>query len=101
MSEQPKDTGQDKSSLKEFLTKPVIKPDSKTLQYSGLGISLVATILVFLFAGMWLDGKLGTSPWLTLVLTLIGFGGGFYSFYLNIRKMNADDRKENPKYNKY
>lgn len=101
MSEQPTDKKQGKSSLKDFLTRPVMKTDSKTMQYSGLGITLAVTILVFLFAGMWLDGKLGTKPWLTLIFTLIGFGGGFYSFYLSIRKLTADDEKENPRFNKY
>ena len=101
MPDLPNDSEEKKSGLPDFLTKPVIKTDNKTLQYSGLGITLVATILVFLWIGMWLDGKFSSSPWLTLVFTMIGFAGGFYSFYLNIKKLNSDDKKENPKFNKY
>jgi ATP synthase protein I len=101
MSEQPTDKEGNKSSLKDFLVRPVIKADSKALQYSSIGITLVGTILIFLWIGMWLDGKFETSPWFTLILTFVGFAGGFYSFYLNIKKMNSEDKKENPKFNKY
>ncbi len=90
-----------KSSLKNFLSTPLIKTDSKTLQYSGLGMSLIVTIIVFFFIGKWLDGKFDTTVVFTLILTFIGFAAGFYSFYLNIKKLTAQDKKENPKYNKY
>ncbi|CAN5408600.1 hypothetical protein BH10BAC5_BH10BAC5_08260 [soil metagenome] len=82
-----------KSSVPEFLTKPVIRSDSKLIQYSGLGIQLAAVILIFLFVGMWLDGKLGTGYLFTLSLTFIGFFGGFYSFYLSIMKMIEDEKQ--------
>ena len=101
MSEQTKDKEGNKSSLKKILTKPLVNVDSKAMQYSGLGVTLVVTILIFLWIGMWIDGKLSTSPWFTLGLTLLGFGGGFYSFYLNIKRMTDQDRKDNPKFNKY
>lgn len=29
-------------------------------------------------SGMWLDGKLHTTPWLTIVLTIIGLAAGLY-----------------------
>lgn len=29
-------------------------------------------------AGMWLDSKLGTAPWLAIVLTLFGLAAGLY-----------------------
>ncbi len=101
MSEQTNDNEGKKSSLKDFLTKPLVKADSKTMQYSGLGVTLAVTILVFLWAGMWIDGKFATSPWFTIGLSLIGMGAGFYSFYLNIKKLTEEDKKNNPKFNKY
>lgn len=84
-----------KSSLKEFLNKPLIKSDSAFLKYSGIGFQLTAVILVFLFAGIWLDGKFGTKFIFTLVLTILGFFGGFYNFYLTIKDLNAKKDKEN------
>ena len=83
---------QSKASLPGFLTKPVIKSDSKIIQYSGLGIQLAAVILIFLFIGKWLDGKFDTGFLFTLSLTFIGFFGGFYSFYLSIMKLVEQDK---------
>ncbi|MCY7362870.1 MAG: AtpZ/AtpI family protein [Ignavibacteria bacterium] len=91
----------DSLSLKEIITKPLFKVDNKVAQYSGLGITLVVTILLFLWAGIWLDGKFSTGILFTLILTGIGFSAGFYSFYLNIKKLSQEDKKENPKFNKY
>lgn len=82
------------SSLKDFLSKPVVKSDSRYMQYSGLGITLAVVILVFLWIGITLDEWLNTSPWLTLVMTLLGFFGGFYSFFLNIQKLTKQDKEE-------
>lgn len=96
-----KNSGKGKSSLREILSNPLLKADSKVAQYSGLGLTLVVTILLFLWAGKWLDGKLGTGVLFTLILTFIGFSAGFYSFYLNIKKLTEADKKENPKFNKY
>lgn len=81
------------SSLREILSKPIIKTESKTFQYSGLGIQLSATILIFLFIGVWLDKVFETKFVFTLILTFIGFGGGFYSFYLTIKRLSENDKK--------
>lgn len=90
-----------KGSLKNFLSKPVIKSDSRYVQYSGLGITLAVVILVFLWIGMKLDDWLGTSPWLTLTMTLLGFFGGFYNFFLTIQKLTKeDDATRKAKYGK-
>jgi ATP synthase protein I len=84
-----------KSSIKDFLTTPLVKTDSKTLQYSGLGIQLVVVILVFLWIGIWLDGKFNTKVIFTLSLTLIGFAAGFYNFFLTIKKLSHTEKKSN------
>jgi F0F1-type ATP synthase assembly protein I len=81
------------SSFKEFLSKPLIR-DSKGLQYSSLGIQLTATILILLFIGIKIDEWLNTGFIFTLLCTLIGFIGGFYSFYLNIQKLSKNEKKE-------
>jgi F0F1-type ATP synthase assembly protein I len=48
------------------------------------------TILVFAFGGIWLDKKLGTSPWLLLLMVFGGAGLGFWSMYR--RLMGKRDR---------
>lgn len=96
-----KNSGKDKDSLRKFLSNPLLKTDSKIAQYSGLGITLAVTILLFLWVGKWLDGKFETGVLFTLILTFIGFSAGFYSFYLNVKKLTETDKKDNPKFNKY
>lgn len=82
------------SSFKDFLTKPLIKTDNRAFQYSGLGVQLAAVILVFLFIGVWLDKVFKTEFIFTLILTFVGFGGGFYSFYLSIKRLGESEKKD-------
>ena len=42
----------------------------------GAGMTFAASMAVFALGGFWLDGKLGTKPWLTLVGCLCGLVGG-------------------------
>lgn len=86
-----------KSPIRNFLSKPIVKSDSRYVQYSGLGIQLAAVILIFLWVGIKLDEWLNTNPWFTLALTLIGFSAGFYSFYLNIKKLGDQDKADKNK----
>ena len=48
-------------------------------QYAGLGFTFAGTFLVLGAVGWWLDGKLGTAPWLMLIGIALGACGGFYS----------------------
>ena len=52
---------------------------SELYRYSGVGLQFAATIGVFAFGGYWLDGKLGSEPWLLIVGVLLGFVLGLYS----------------------
>lgn len=47
----------------------------------GAGIQLAVSIVVFLYAGRWLDTQLGTSPFMLLLGVFVGFGASFYSIY--------------------
>ena len=49
--------------------------------FAGSGIQLVVSILLFVYVGRWLDGKLGTSPWLLVLGAFVGAFAGFYSMY--------------------
>jgi len=83
-----------KKPIIDFLTKPLVKTDSKFVQYSGLGVQLSATILIFLFIGIWLDKHFETKFIFTLILTFVGFFGGFYSFYLTIKNLTEEEKKK-------
>jgi len=53
-------------------------------QYLGYGLTWALAVLLFLGVGAWIDGKLGTSPWLLILGAFVGAGAGFYSLYYHI-----------------
>lgn len=58
-------------------------------EFAGIGLQFALTIVVFVFAGIWLDRRLGTTPWLLLLCVFAGAGGGFFSMY---RRVTAAQR---------
>ncbi|MSR62682.1 MAG: AtpZ/AtpI family protein [Planctomycetes bacterium] len=59
-------------------------------RYSGLGLQFAATVVVFAFAGRWLDGRTGTSPLALLFGVFLGFGLGLYSM---VKKLPSSPKK--------
>ena len=60
-------------------------------EFAGVGLQFAASIVLCLFAGQWLDRKLGTAPWLLIVGVFFGAGAGFHSLY---RKLMAAQARE-------
>ena|SRR5688572_31784159 len=60
-------------------------------KYGGLGLQFAASIILFLYAGRWLDRKLETEPWFLILGVFTGAGAAFYSMY---RTLMADQRRE-------
>lgn len=48
-------------------------------RYAHLGFQLAFSTGLFLLAGWWLDGKLDTTPLLTIIGAMVGAAAGFYS----------------------
>lgn len=48
--------------------------------YLTMGIQLALGVVVFFFLGRWLDGALGTSPWLMIAGLVLGSVGGLVKF---------------------
>jgi F0F1-type ATP synthase assembly protein I len=61
---------------------------------SGVGISLVASTLIGLFMGYYLDRWLGTAPWLTLLFLGFGIVAGFRNIFILTRRELRRQRKE-------
>jgi len=59
-------------------------------EFAGVGMQFAATIVAGALAGIWLDKRLGTSPWLLIVLVFGGAGLGFWSMY---RRLAQSTRK--------
>lgn len=60
-------------------------------EFAGIGVQFGLTILIFVFIGIWVDERLGTSPWLLLLAVFLGAGASFYSIY---RKVIAAQRRD-------
>jgi F0F1-type ATP synthase assembly protein I len=53
-----------------------------------LGVEFIAGTVVGLLIGWGLDQWLGTTPWLLLLFTLLGFGAGIMNVYRVIMKLD-------------
>lgn len=59
-------------------------PWSDMARYSHLGLQLAVSIVLFLWVGWWLDGRVGTVPLFTVLGALTGAAAGFYSLYYHL-----------------
>jgi F0F1-type ATP synthase assembly protein I len=59
--------------------------------FAGVGLQFAAAIIIFLFAGQWVDEKLGTNGLFTIAGVFIGGGAAFYNMY---RKITAAQRRD-------
>ena len=63
------------------------------MRFAGLGVQLAASILVFVFAGQWLDRRAGTEGLFTILGAFLGFGGTMWAL---IRSLNRPDGGAGP-----
>lgn len=59
--------------------------------FAGVGIQFAVAIIAFLYAGQWLDRRVGTEGVFTIVGVFVGGGAAFYNMY---RKIAAAQRKD-------
>ena len=60
-------------------TEPQPPKDASAYAFAfGLGAELLGALAVCGFPGWWLDKKLGTAPWLTLVGAMLGIALGLF-----------------------
>jgi F0F1-type ATP synthase assembly protein I len=79
--------------------RPTRQPIPDAGQYASVGLQFGLGLLVFTFAGSWLDKRLGTGPWLLLAGVALGFGLSSFWIYrqLVIRpRERASQEKERP-----
>ncbi|MEZ5293130.1 MAG: AtpZ/AtpI family protein [Vicinamibacterales bacterium] len=67
--------------------------DPRTLkmlgQLSTLGLAFVFALVMGFAAGNWLDRRLGTSPWLSLIGFALGLAAGVLNVVRTMRVVNA------------
>lgn len=69
-------------------------PEHSPWALAGLGMQFFVAILVFVYAGSWLDRRLDSSPLFLLSGLFFGGGGAFYASYRRLmkpRKPSAND----------
>jgi F0F1-type ATP synthase assembly protein I len=57
--------------------------------YLGIGTSLAVTVSLCVWAGHWLDRKLGTEPLFLLAGAVFGMGAAGYHFYRTVQTMGS------------
>lgn len=62
--------------------------------YATVGLEFGLSLLVGLFGGRWLDGKLGTAHWLTFIGFGFGIAAGYRAIYRAAQAANRDAKRE-------
>jgi F0F1-type ATP synthase assembly protein I len=57
------------------------------LKYSGLAFQFIATIIILVYTGRWLDGKVSNeTPWFTLLGAVLGVIGSMVYLIVRVGK---------------
>ncbi len=59
--------------------------------FAGVGIQFAVAIIAFLYAGQWLDNRIGTKGVFTIIGVFVGASAAFYNMY---RKIAAAQKKD-------
>jgi len=79
--------------------RPTIDPETKKLwriagSTGAVGIEVAVAIAIGYFGGHWLDGKLRTSPWLTIIGFVAGIGAAIKALVRVTRAYQQKNREE-------
>ncbi|HYW33152.1 MAG TPA: AtpZ/AtpI family protein [Gemmatimonas sp.] len=86
MSDEFRSGGQDKDGPEKSAP-----GERSPLTLAGLGVQFFGAIVLFVYAGNWMDSRFDTSPLFLLAGLFLGGGGSFYLSYR--RLMGSGDRK--------
>jgi ATP synthase protein I len=65
------------------------------MRMASVGIELSVSTVIGLLGGRWLDGKLGTDPWLMILGLLLGVVAGFRSLIRAARRASQATSSQN------
>jgi F0F1-type ATP synthase assembly protein I len=60
------------------------------LSSASVGLEMGVSVIIGVLIGMWLDSKLGTTPWMMLLWLAFGFAAGFRGV---LRAVKREDRR--------
>lgn len=61
---------------------------------AAAGTQFTGTIGASALLGWWLDGLVGTKPWILMVMVLVGTAGGFVVFIRALRRLSGQGRPD-------
>jgi ATP synthase protein I len=61
-------------------------PLQRYLRFSTMGLELGLSVIIGIGFGWWLDSKLGSTPWLMMLFTVLGMAAGFLSVFRRLRE---------------
>jgi len=64
------------------------------LNATTIGLHLVSATFIGLAVGYYLDKWLGTRPWLTLLMLILGVIAGFKNVFEEVKRIQANDKKD-------
>ncbi len=62
-----------------------------SLALASLGITMAASVGIGAGIGVWLDGRWGTQPWLTVTGLVLGSVAGFLELWRVVQRAGGDD----------
>jgi ATP synthase protein I len=72
-----------------------LTPDARTIrtlgQLSTIGLAFVFAIVLGFGAGYWVDGRLGSAPWFSLLGFALGRAAGVLNVVRTMRAVSAPD----------
>ena len=64
-----------------------------TLSATSIGLEFGVCVIIGVLFGMWLDSKLGTSPWLMVLFIILGFAAGVRSVMRGVKRAERDEQE--------
>jgi len=72
-----------------------VQPQWKAVgTYGSVGLEFALSVLLGLFVGRWIDGKLGTGPWVALSGLLLGMVAGYRSIWRALKRATREAERQ-------
>lgn len=70
---------------------------NKYMRYSGMGVQFVVMMGLPMVLGWWIDGLVGTRPWLMVGGAVLGIVAAMVSVIRTVARMERQDERHTPK----
>lgn len=64
--------------------------------YGTLGLEMVLSTLLGYWVGEWLDGRLATAPWLTILFLIVGVAAGIRRLVVVVQRALREELDDDP-----